>query len=136
MFIPCLSLCLLKHLFVMLNSSPMVLSLRFQFIWVEFLLPYVLWLPWSLSDFLFQLSPGKWCHGLVCFWCTNGHLQSSFCYLEVISIWFINGERWLKQDPFLLDRCLLIMNLKKVFWFEIVVLFCMIMNISSYQISL
>lgn len=121
----------------MLNSSLMVHSLRFRFIWVEFLLSYVLWLLWSLSHLHFQLSPGKWCHGLVCSWCMSGHSRASFCYLEVISIWFINGERWLqvKQDPSLLGQCLLIMILAKVYWFEIIVLICMIMHELTLLIS-
>lgn len=75
-------------------SSWMALRTRFLLIWVVFLSVFVLWLQWCLWDYPSWLFLGKWCHGLDCFWCMSGRTQFSLYYLEVISVWFISGEKW------------------------------------------
>lgn len=96
-------------------------SWRFLPILGEVRLLFVSWWLWLPLGFLFQLFLDKWCHGPVCSWCMSGLSWCSFFYLEVSSIWFINGERQqhFKQDPSLLMWNLQIMTLEKVSWIDL-----------------
>lgn len=121
------SICLLiifnsySKMSVVMYSFLTVHSWRFLPTWGEAPLLFVSWWLWFPLGFLFQLFLDKWCHGPVCSWCMSGRSRCSFFYLEVSSIWFINGERQqhLKQDPSLLMWNLLIMTVEKVSWIDV-----------------